>query len=71
MMGGVCVGDRIEIILKSGKSIDVGYGELKIKCNKKTRKIEKMYFIDFLGSANAMLYIDPNEVAAIVGKKQK
>lgn len=62
---------RIEIILKSGKTIDVGYGELKIKCNKKTRKIERMYFMDFFGRANAMLYIDPNEVAAIVGKQQE
>ena len=71
MMGGVRVNKRIEIILKSGKTIDVGYGELKIKCNKKTRKIEKMYFMDFLGRANAMLYIDPNEVAAIVGMQQE
>lgn len=65
------MGDRIEIILKSGKTIDLGYGELKVKCDKVTGKIAGLYFNDLIGRMTTLLYIDPKTVAAIVGRKQE
>lgn len=71
MMGGVCVSNWIEIILKSGKSIDAGLGKVEIKWNKKTGKIAGLRFSDFIICKNTPLFIDPNEIAAIIETRKE
>lgn len=61
----------IEIILKSGKSIDAGCGKVEVKRNKKTGKIAGLYFTDFIVCTNTLLFIDPNEIAAIIETRKE